>query len=193
MWADNSNGLSLSGLDTLVDCNKSWGLELGLICQLWDPVVECLSARGLYLAVPLRALMRQSSKGFGRMRNALVILSLGSVFALSRLAVAGPVDFAPTADTKTSQPENHSAYASVLTTTAFSDSRDKDSATNRELLPVNGSDLPLPSAVSNSTGSSGSPQASVVEAIPTPTAFHAGVFLLIAMFTARYFRKLRVS
>jgi hypothetical protein len=33
----------------------------------------------------------------------------------------------------------------------------------------------------------------VVEAIPTPTAFHAGGMLLIAMIAARFFRKVRTN
>ena len=35
------------------------------------------------------------------------------------------------------------------------------------------------------------PQSSVVEAIPTPTAFHAGGFLLLLIAGTRFFRKFR--
>jgi hypothetical protein len=60
------------------------------------------------------------------------------------------------------------------------------------LLPLHGQDLPL--TASDVGGSSSSaPQASVVEAIPTPTAFQAGAVLLAGLAVVRGVKKLRLA
>jgi hypothetical protein len=60
-----------------------------------------------------------------------------------------------------------------------------------DLLPVRGRDLPLTAPTVQGTNQA-APQSSVVEAIPTPTAFQAGVVLLLALACGRMLRKLRL-
>lgn len=62
-------------------------------------------------------------------------------------------------------------------------------ADDGQLLPVRGADLPLPTAAGGSV--SNGPQDSVVEAIPTPTAFHTGAFLILSILAVRWVHKLR--
>jgi hypothetical protein len=137
-------------------------------------VVESLLARGLYLAVRLHVFVQQCCKGFGRMRNALLQISLIGASLVPTLAYASQPDI----DQSVLVPAPASIYSLDL---------------DHQLLPVKGSDLPLSTSTAASGTKANGPQASVVEAIPTPTAFHAGGVLLIAMFAARYFRKLRIN
>jgi len=59
------------------------------------------------------------------------------------------------------------------------------------LLPIRSSDQPRALILDQSGRQPAAPQVSIVEAIPTPTAFHAGAILLLAIFLTRCFRKLR--
>ncbi len=108
-------------------------------------------------------------KGPVCMRNALLI----GLFA--SLAMGVPVTLAVAGDS------SNSVY-----TTPVSDATDGSNA----LVPVEGVDLPL-TAASGGGQSSSAPQASVVEAIPTPTAFQAGAVLLAGIALARGVKKLR--
>jgi hypothetical protein len=106
------------------------------------------------------------------MRNALLIavvaiLALG--VSVTRAAVDGPLGADP------------SGY--VLPS--------ENAADANGLLPVPGQDLPLTAA--SPSGLSSAPQASVVEAIPTPTAFQAGVVLLAGLALVRGVKKLRLA
>ena len=112
------------------------------------------------------------------MRNALLNLSLIGMSLVPTLALASQPDIAQPVTVSTPVAAPVSAYAPDL---------------NQQLLPVRGSDLSLSTASATNGTSSTGPQASVVEAIPTPTAFHAGGLLIIAMIAARYFRKLRIN
>jgi len=114
------------------------------------------------------------------MRNALLILSVISLISTACLASATASD--------SSVPGQTSVYAPPLSARG-----DFSVAGDQQLLPVHGSDLPLSSANGTSGTSASSPQVSVVEAIPTPTAFHAGGLLLVIIFAGRYFRKLRFN
>ncbi len=70
------------------------------------------------------------------------------------------------------------------------------------LLPARGSDLPLaPTAMDNAGGISRGPRpasaedsavdSSMVEAIPTPTAFQTGLFLMSALVLGRWMRRVQ--
>jgi hypothetical protein len=60
-----------------------------------------------------------------------------------------------------------------------------------QILPVHGADLPAPPSTELGDQSTDTTGTSVVEAIPTPTAFHAGAVLLFLIVLGRSFRKRR--
>jgi hypothetical protein len=106
------------------------------------------------------------------MRNALYILTAACILSPAMIArAAEPVTVA-------FQYGNATAGVPLVSDAPF--------------LPVRGRDLPLSSALDGSGSPQSSPQASTVEAIPTPTAFHAGGVLLLGLAAARSFRKLRI-
>ena len=107
------------------------------------------------------------------MRNALFIAVLGTLFS------NGFID-----QVKADEAPPASIYAIPAVSSGMQDAQPG-------LLPIRDGDR-LSAPVLDPTGrQSALPQASVVEAIPTPTAFHAGGILLLAMFLVRCFRKLR--
>jgi hypothetical protein len=122
------------------------------------------------------------------MRNALIILSVFLFVFTAGLThvIAAVSDSAATS----------SVYAMLVYGIPLSDrSPQSQTATHsydQQLLPVRGTDLPLPSGTSLTT-TGDSQQVSAVEAIPTPTAFHAGAVLLLTIFAVRLFRKLRFA
>lgn len=105
------------------------------------------------------------------MRNALVILLVSSVSSVPLVANAIGSDIEPSSN-----------YVAPASNTPL----DGDNS----LLPVQGKDLALTPA--DGVGApAAAPQASVVEAIPTPTAFQAGGVLLMVLIAGRFIRRLR--
>ena len=115
-------------------------------------------------------------KGIGRMRHALRFIC---AVVMSYTLVSGVVLGASTRESS----GDWSIYAPRILLNGSA------SLDDNQLLPVKGSDLPLPTVVGNL---SSGPQDSIVEAIPTPTAFHAGAVLLLALVSIRFIRKLRL-
>jgi hypothetical protein len=113
-----------------------------------------------------------SGEGLGRMRNALKIIVVSGVLTVVCLEKAKAADIPPP-----------SVYATPVTSSNVVP-QEGDSG----LLRVRTSNLP-PITYPDQTGNSASTPA--VEAIPTPTAFNAGVFLLLVIFLGRCFRKIR--
>jgi hypothetical protein len=74
-------------------------------------------------------------------------------------------------------------YAAPLTSGDF--------AQNQSLLPIRGIDLPVVNAVDAGTDVHEAPADPPVEAIPTPTAFQAGIVVLTILCIGRLYRKLR--
>jgi hypothetical protein len=116
-------------------------------------------------------------KGLGCMRNALYILLAAGVSTGAVAAQAASVE----------TPVSSSASLSVPV------AANGDISMDAPFLPVRGRDLPLSTAVTSAGSPQSVPQASVVEAIPTPTAFQAGGVLLLGLAAARSFRKLRIA
>jgi hypothetical protein len=108
------------------------------------------------------------------MRNALYILLTTSL--ASGVLVAN----AATGDAQAG-----SVYSSSANTALVQDAS--------PFLPIRGRDLPLSSNVDAVGATAAAPQASTVEAIPTPTAFQAGSVLLLALAAGRTFRKFRIA
>jgi hypothetical protein len=106
------------------------------------------------------------------MRNALKILLVGGVFLVCNFEQAKATD-APS-----------SIYATPITTSPAVPREDEPG-----LLPMRASE-PVQVPVVDLSAQAAVPQASV-EAIPTPTAFHAGGALLAVILLGRGVRKLR--
>ena len=109
------------------------------------------------------------------MRNALFILVVGGLFSV------GFIDAANAADAL-----SPSIYAIPVSGQGTLPQYDQ-----RGLLPIRYDDQPQAPLLDQTGRQSAAPQASIVEAIPTPTAFHAGGLLLLVIFLSRFVRKLR--
>ncbi len=106
------------------------------------------------------------------MRNALFILVIAGLLSVAHANVA------PAADVPIS-----SVYAIPV-------ANQSESADAPGLLPT-ADDGEQHSPLVSQTAPQSAPQASIVEAIPTPTAFQAGVFLLLLIMVVRGLRKFR--
>ena len=110
------------------------------------------------------------------MRNALSILVVGGLLSIISVDAAQAGEGVP----------SPSVYAMPVAGQTVVPQDDEQG-----LLPSSYNGLQQVPMVSQNGRQSGAPQASIVEAIPTPTAFHAGGFLLLLIFVGRFFRKLR--
>jgi hypothetical protein len=89
-----------------------------------------------------------------------------------------------------------SLYATPLRNPAPNDVTDgtlPEDAKYQSLIPVRDEALSSATLVDESPVSASLPESSAVEAIPTPTAFHAGGCLLLLILLSRCIRKVRWS